>query len=152
MAKIAVREKAHDNAAMSAIHSSINALDALTTSYLGKRASGVHTNTLALIKGILTQKEYAEVAKQFGSLMALKNVSEYQPNLMTQSEAEMCVKWAERIVNRVGEKLKGWKIRKIVLIDVCDVTSKLLAMFLVREAGAKNMEHRTRFVPLPQIE
>lgn len=54
MAKIAIKEKAYDNAAMSAIHGSINALDALTTSYLGKRASGEHTNTLTLIKGILT--------------------------------------------------------------------------------------------------
>jgi uncharacterized protein (UPF0332 family) len=106
-AKIAISEKAFDNAVMSAIHSSINALDALATSYIGKRASGEHTNTLALIKGILTQKEYAETAKQFSSLMSMKNASEYQPNLMTQSEAEMSVKWAERILDRVIEKLEG---------------------------------------------
>jgi len=42
MAKIAIREKAYDNAVMSAIHGAINALDALTVSYLGKRASGTH--------------------------------------------------------------------------------------------------------------
>jgi len=72
MAKIAIKEKAYDNPAMSAIHSAINALDALTTSYLGKRASGEHTNALALIKGILTQKEYAETEKQFGSLLSLE--------------------------------------------------------------------------------
>ena len=107
MAKIAIKEKAYDNAAMSAIHSSINALDALTTLYLGKRASGEHTNTLSLIKGILTQKEYTETAKQFGSLLSLKNAAEYQTNLMSQSEAEMSVKLAERIVNRVKEMISG---------------------------------------------
>jgi len=106
MAKIAIQEKAYDNAVMSAIHSSINALDALTTSYLGKRASGEHTNTLALIKGILPQKEYSETAKQFSSLMSLKNTSEYQPNLMSQSDAETSVKWAERIISRVREKIE----------------------------------------------
>ena len=107
MAKIAIREKAYDNAAMSAIHASINALDALTTSYIGKRASGEHTNTLSLIKGILSHKEYAEIAKQFGSLLSLKNAAEYQPNLMSQAEAEMSVKWAERIVSRLKEKIRG---------------------------------------------
>jgi HEPN domain-containing protein len=107
MANIAIQEKAYDNSVMSAIHGAINALDALTTSYLGKRSSGEHTNTLALVKGILTQKEYAETAKQFSSLMTMKNTSEYQPDLTSQSDAEKAVKWAERIVTRVAEKLKG---------------------------------------------
>ena len=41
MARIALAEKEYDNAVMSAIHSAINSLDALTTAYLCKRASGV---------------------------------------------------------------------------------------------------------------
>ena len=107
MAKIAIQEKAYDNAVMSAIHGAINALDALTTSYLGKRASGEHTDALALIKGILNQREYPETAKQFSSLLSLKNASEYQPDLMSHSDAEKSVKWAERIISRVEEKLGG---------------------------------------------
>ena len=94
---------------MSAIHGAINTLDALTTSYLGKRTSGEHTDALAMIKGILNQREYAETAKQFSSLLSLKNASEYQPDLMIQSDAERAVKWAERIIGRVEEKLQGLK-------------------------------------------
>lgn len=40
MVKIALKEGEYDSATMSAVHGAINALDALTTSYLGKRASG----------------------------------------------------------------------------------------------------------------
>jgi hypothetical protein len=55
MAKIAIKEDEYDNATMSAVHGgTINALDALTTSYLGKRASGAHTDVLSLVKGILS--------------------------------------------------------------------------------------------------
>jgi len=42
IARIALKEKAYDTAVMNAIHSSINALDALTTLYSGKRSSGQH--------------------------------------------------------------------------------------------------------------
>ncbi len=106
MAKIAVREEAYDNAVMSAIHGSINALDALTVSFLGKRASGAHTDVLFLLKGILDRDEYNEVEKQFRSLLSMKNQSEYQPELMSSEDAERSIKWAERILARVKSKLK----------------------------------------------
>jgi uncharacterized protein (UPF0332 family) len=105
MAKIAIKEGAYDNAVMSAVHSAINAPDALTTSYLGKRASGAHTDVLSLVKGIFVAEEYRDVQKQFTSLMSLKNASEYQPDLMDETDAERAVKWAERIVGKVKEKL-----------------------------------------------
>lgn len=105
MAKFAIQEKAYDNAVMSAVHSAINALDALTVSYLGKRASGAHTDVLALIKGIFGTNEYSEVKKQFSSLLTMKNESEYQPDLMGSQDAHNAVKWAERIVNRIKVKL-----------------------------------------------
>lgn len=87
-------------------YSAINTLDALTVSYLGKRASGAHTDVLSLLKEILNTNEYDEVRKQFGSLLSMKNASEYQPDLMSSTDAEKSVKWAERIVNRVKTKLK----------------------------------------------
>ena len=105
MARIALTQKAYDSAVMSAVHCAINALDALATKYLGKRASGVHTDTLMLVKSLLTATEYREVEKQFTSLMSMKNASEYEPVLMTRENAEIAVKWAERIVDRVKEKL-----------------------------------------------
>lgn len=103
MAKLVIKEGAYDNAVMSAI----NALDALTTSYLGKRASGAHTDVLALVKGIFSAAEYQEIQKQFTSLVSMKNESEYQPDLMSKDDAERAIKWAERIVGKVKERLKG---------------------------------------------
>lgn len=107
MAQIARERDAYDNAVMSAIHSAINALDALTTSYLGKRSSGQHTEVLSLIKGIFPSQEYGEISKQFTSLLSLKNKSEYQPNLLKDSDAENSIKWAERILTKVQAKIKG---------------------------------------------
>ena len=90
---------------MSSVHSAINALDALTTLYLGKRASGAHTDVLTLVKAILAPDEYKDVQKQFTSLLSLKNASEYQADLMGEDKARMAEKWVERLVNRVKDKL-----------------------------------------------
>jgi uncharacterized protein (UPF0332 family) len=106
MARLAIRERKYDNAVMSAVHSAINALDALTTSHLGKRASGAHTDVLSLVKGIFSGTEYQDIQKQFTSLMSMKNASEYQPDLMEEADAQKSVKWAERIVAKVKEKLE----------------------------------------------
>lgn len=106
MAKIAIKEGENDNAVMSAIHSAINALDALAVSYLGKRASGAHTDVLSLVKGLFSASEYQELQKQFTSLLSMKNAAEYQPDFMGNDEAGKAVKWAERIIDKVKEKLK----------------------------------------------
>lgn len=105
MAKIAVTEQAYDNAIMSAIHSSINALDALTASYLNKRASGSHTDVLGLIKEIFSPKEYDDVKKQFMLLIGKKNETEYQPDLMSVKDAQNAIKSAERILVKVKGKM-----------------------------------------------
>ena len=106
MAKIAIKEGEYDNATMSAIHSAINALDALTVSFLGKRASGAHTDVLSFLKGIFTSTEYRDLQKQFTSLLNMKNTSEYQPDLMGRQDAEDAVKWAERILAKVKDKMR----------------------------------------------
>lgn len=107
MAKIALQKEAFDNAVMSAIHSSINALDALTTYFLGKRASGSHTDVLLLTKGIFSAQEQSDVEKQYRSLIGLKNTSEYQPDLMSRKEAEGSIRSAERILAKVKAKLQS---------------------------------------------
>ena len=106
MAKIALEKGAYDNAVMSSVHSSINALDALTTSEIGKRSSGQHPDVLSLIKGILTKEEHDIISKQFSNLLGMKNQSEYQPDLMNLKDAENAIKWAERILKTVKSKLK----------------------------------------------
>ncbi len=106
LAKIALERQAYDSTVMNCVHSAINALDALTTFYLNKRASGSHTGVLLLVKGILSGPEFKDIERQFGSLLSLKNASEYQPDLMSRSQAENTIKWAERILYKVKTNLK----------------------------------------------
>jgi uncharacterized protein (UPF0332 family) len=101
IAKIAIEQQAYDNAVISSIHSAINALDALTTFHLKKRASGSHAAVLSLTKEVFSPQEQNDVAKQFKQLLSLKNVSEYQPDMMSQKEAENSLKLAERILEKV---------------------------------------------------
>src|SRR5438445_13771762 len=86
ISKIAIKEAAYDAAVMNAVHSAINSLDALTTYFVGERASGQHTEVLSLIKGILVQKEYEETQRQYNTLLGMKNESQYQPDLMSLKE------------------------------------------------------------------
>ena len=108
MAKLAVQNAKYNSAVTSAIHSAIHsaisALDALTTSYKGKRASDDHTEVLSLVKGIFAPQEYQEIKRQFTSLIDKKNASEYQPDLMEPKDAQDSVKWAERILEKVKKK------------------------------------------------
>lgn len=106
LAKIALDKQAYDSAVMNCIHSAINALDALTTFHLNKRASGSHTDVLLLVKEILTGPEFKDIERQFGSLLSLKNASEYQPEFMSKNQAENSIKWAERILDKVKTNLK----------------------------------------------
>lgn len=105
VSKIALREGAYDAAVMNAVHSAINALDALTTYFLGKRSSGQHANPPSLTKSILTPQEQDDIEKQYKSLISLKNASEYQPDMMKPREAENSIKVAERILDKVRIKL-----------------------------------------------
>lgn len=57
------------------------------------------------VKGALTSSEFAEMSKQFGGLMILKNQAEYQPILMRSQDANDAVKRASRILSKVKEKL-----------------------------------------------
>ena len=105
VSKIAIKEGAYDAAVMNAVHSAINSLDALTTYFMGKRASGVHTEVVSMIRRILTTREYEETQKQFNTLLAMKNESEYQHDLMNLKDAESAIKLAERIFEKVKTKV-----------------------------------------------
>jgi len=107
ISKIAIKEGAYDAAVMNAVHGAINSLDALTTNFMGKRASGVHTEVLSLLKGILTPREHEETQKQFNTLLGMKNESEYQPDLMGLKDAESAIKLAERIFEKVKAKIQS---------------------------------------------
>lgn len=107
MARIAHGKGKYNGAVVSSIHSAINALDALTTFYLKQRSSGQHDNVLSLIQGLFKPDEYIAISMQFNSLLSLKNASEYQPDLMKESDADKSIKSAERILSKVQAKLQG---------------------------------------------
>ena len=54
MAKLAAQNANYNSTVTCAIHSAISALDALTTSYKGKRGSDNHAEALTLVQGIFT--------------------------------------------------------------------------------------------------
>ncbi|MDE1812910.1 MAG: HEPN domain-containing protein, partial [Thaumarchaeota archaeon] len=95
----------YNSAVTNAIHSAINALDALTSKFKGKRGSDDHTEVLSLTQGILSPTQYDEIKKQFLFLIDKKNSSEYQPDLMSEKDASEAIKWAERILVKVKAKL-----------------------------------------------
>lgn len=99
-----LNSKRYNSTVTNAVHSSINALDALTT-FKSKRGSDDHTEVLSLIQGIFPPSQYEEIKKQFVSLISKKNSSEYQPDLMDEGDAREAIKWAERILTKVTEKL-----------------------------------------------
>lgn len=105
IAKLALQNEKYNSTVANAIHSAINALDALTTSYKGKRASDDHREVISLMQGIFASKEHQEIKKQFVFLIDKKNVSEYQPDLMDLKDAQSSVSAAQRILERVKKKL-----------------------------------------------
>ena len=60
---------------------------------------------LAAIKGSMTEREYADLAKQFSALIALRNQAEYQPDLVRPQDAADAVKRGSRIVQKAKQKL-----------------------------------------------
>ena len=107
VARYALSQKKYDATVINAVHSAINALDALTTREKGLRTSREHSEALLLIKGILASKEYDDIEKQFSSLLNLKNSAEYQPDFMSNEEAKNSIKWAERILAKVKAKTQS---------------------------------------------
>jgi uncharacterized protein (UPF0332 family) len=103
-AELALSVDAFDAAVGNAIHSAINALDALTVYSIGKRATDDHSNVLSLVKPILG-KDYNDIEKQFGSLIELKNSVEYQPYFATAKDARLSISRARRILEKVKTKL-----------------------------------------------
>lgn len=80
VAQYALTESKNNAAVMASIHCSIGAMDALAVFYFGKRHSGIHEQALDSVRGALSEREFKEVAKQFGGLIELKNQAEYQPD------------------------------------------------------------------------
>lgn len=104
-ARESLENRRYNSAVTNAVHSGINALDALTAKFKGKRGTDDHIEALLLAKGILGPQEFSEIEKQFLSLINMKNASEYQPDLMDEDDARDAIKWSERISDKVKARL-----------------------------------------------
>ena len=80
-----------------AIHSAINAADAVTGVRLGRRAAGRdHDEALSLLGQ--AGADGAEVARHLARLLPLKTKAEYEPDEIPQSAAEKAVERARNCV------------------------------------------------------
>lgn len=105
VAEYAANRSKNNAAVTAAIHCAINAMDSLAVFYFGIRHTGRHEDALDVIRKALSEIEFREIAKQFNSLIELKNEAEYQPDLMEKEQADAAVKRASRILSKVQEKL-----------------------------------------------
>ncbi|MBI3023581.1 MAG: HEPN domain-containing protein [Thaumarchaeota archaeon] len=105
VARYAADTSKSNAAVATSVHCAINAIDALAVFYFGKRHSGGHEEALDAIRGAFDENEFRDIAKQFSGLIGLKNEAEYQPDLMTGSQASDAVRRASRILSKVRLKL-----------------------------------------------
>lgn len=102
-----VTTKRWNAAVINAVHSGINACDALTVFLLGLRHAGErHEDAISLLqttglpRDVLTAK-----SKQLTRLLAIKNAAEYEERLMNENDAREAVRDAQRFHNWVKEYL-----------------------------------------------
>ena len=105
VAEYAAKQSKNNAAVTASVHCAINAIDALSVFYLGKRHSGGHEGAVGAVKGVVDASEFRDMSKQYGGLIALKNEAEYQPDLMKSSQARDAVTKAGRILSKVRQKL-----------------------------------------------
>ncbi|PKL90928.1 MAG: hypothetical protein CVV21_10310 [Candidatus Goldiibacteriota bacterium HGW-Goldbacteria-1] len=99
----ALKEKAFNAAAVSAVHSAISSADTLCVYGLGKRcASEDHKDVISLIMDSShAKKENSEIVKLFDTIIKMKNMAEYEERLIKPGEAEKAVSIATDLLNLV---------------------------------------------------
>lgn len=89
-------------AGLNAIHSGICASDAVLVCLHGvKSSSPKHDDVIKLLSTLVKHKQIEENVNHLRSLIAMKNIVEYDQRLITQSEATALSKHAERFFNWV---------------------------------------------------
>ena len=99
VAEYAAKQSKNNAAVTASVHCAINAIDALSVFYLGKRHSGGHEGAVDTVKGAVDPSEFKDMSRQFGGPIALKNEAEYQPDLMKAAQARDAVTKAGRILS-----------------------------------------------------
>lgn len=94
-------------AVINAVHSGINACDALTVFALGVRHAGErHEDAITLLQTVgLPRDVLTAKSRQLNRLLAIKNAAEYEERLMAENEAREAVRDAQRFCNWIKEYL-----------------------------------------------
>ena len=97
-----------NSAVISAIHCAISAVDSLTVFFRGERHAGErHEDVIRLLQSLdeIEKEPMNKKIRQLQRLLQIKNSAEYEEKLMTQQDAEVSKKDAERILSWVKERL-----------------------------------------------
>lgn len=97
-----------NSATINAVHSGINATDALTVFTIGVRHAGDrHEDALALLQTLSLPKDTLRAkSRQMSRLLSIKNAAEYEERLIREKEAAEAVRDAERYVGWVERLLQ----------------------------------------------
>ena len=91
-----------NSAGLNAIHAGISAADAVLVCFHGIRStSPKHDDVIRLLSTLVRHKDIEQNISHLHSLIAMKNIVEYDQRLITQSEATALSKHAERFLNWV---------------------------------------------------
>jgi HEPN domain-containing protein len=95
-------------ATVNAVHSGINACDALTVFMIGVRHAGErHEDAVTLLQTLsLPRDVLSGKGRQLSRLLGIKNAAEYEERLITQKEAAEAVRDAERFLEWAEELLR----------------------------------------------
>ncbi|MBW2975526.1 HEPN domain-containing protein [Candidatus Woesearchaeota archaeon] len=95
-------------AVISAIHCAISAVDSLTVFFRGERHAGErHEDVINLLQSLdgIEKETINKKIRQLQRLLQIKNSAEYEEKLMSQQDAEVSKKDAERILIWAKDKL-----------------------------------------------
>jgi hypothetical protein len=100
-------ERHWNSCVITAIHCSISAIDALTVNMIGVKSAGDrHGDVVMLLPELgLDPSEMNAKRSQILGLLDVKNIAEYNDQLMSEADADKAMKYCDRIFAWVKEKL-----------------------------------------------
>jgi hypothetical protein len=92
-----------NSAAVNAVHSGINATDALTVFMVGVRHAGErHEDAVTVLQSLNLPRSILEAkSHQLTRLLSIKNIAEYEDRLIKENEASEAVRNAKRYLEWV---------------------------------------------------
>lgn len=83
-------------AVIASVHCAISSADALTVKFLGIRHKGMRHEGVVKLLNELKLDDISKKNRQLLNLLSIKSAAEYEPRLMSQTEASEAVRDAER--------------------------------------------------------